>query len=43
MWDDARTKNIVAHFEHKLQNVGIELEPGVYKKGEEGIQALRQL
>ncbi|KAI0793771.1 glycerol kinase [Fomes fomentarius] len=43
VWDDARTKNTVAHFEHKLKDVGIELEPGVYKKGEEGIQALRQL
>lgn len=43
VWDDARTKNTVAHFEAKLQNVGIEVHQGSFKKGEEGIEALRQL
>ena len=43
VWDDARTKNTVAHFEHKLKSVGIEAEPGVFKKGDEGVEALRQL
>ena len=43
VWDDSRTKNTVAHFEHKLQTVGIESAPGVFKKGEEGVEALRQL
>ncbi|KAI0333931.1 glycerol kinase [Cubamyces sp. BRFM 1775] len=43
VWDDSRTKNTVAHFEHKLQTTGIELAQGEFKKGEEGIQALRKL
>ncbi|KAI0369831.1 glycerol kinase [Pilatotrama ljubarskyi] len=43
VWDDSRTKNTVAHFEHKLQSVGIEVAPGQFKKGEEGIHALREL
>lgn len=43
VWDDARTKGTVAHFEHKLRVEGIEVEPGVFKKGEEGIKALREL
>ncbi|KAI0782676.1 glycerol kinase [Abortiporus biennis] len=42
VWDDGRTKNTVAHFEHKLQQEGIEIE-GSFKKGEEGVKALRQL
>ncbi|TFK85720.1 glycerol kinase [Polyporus arcularius HHB13444] len=43
VWDDARTKNTVAHFDHKLQTVGIEVKPGQFKKGKEGVEALRQL
>lgn len=43
VWDDSRTKNTVAHFEHKLQTAGIEVAPGEFKKEEEGIQALRKL
>ncbi|PIL25251.1 hypothetical protein GSI_13140 [Ganoderma sinense ZZ0214-1] len=43
VWDDARTKNTVAHFEAKLQNVGIEVKPGEFKKGKEGVEALRQI
>ncbi|KAI0675939.1 glycerol kinase [Trametes maxima] len=43
VWDDSRTKNTVAHFEHKLQTVGIEVAPGEFKKGDAGVQALRQL
>ena len=27
VWDDARTKNTVAHFDHKLETVGIEVQP----------------
>ncbi|OSD04688.1 glycerol kinase [Trametes coccinea BRFM310] len=43
VWDDSRTKNTVAHFEHKLQTVGIEVAPGQFKKGDEGVKALREL
>ena len=43
VWDDARTKGTVAHFEHKLRVEGIEVDPGVFKKGEEGISALKTL
>ncbi|TBU30489.1 glycerol kinase [Dichomitus squalens] len=43
VWDDARTKNTVAHFEVKLKTVGIEVKPGEFKKGDEGIDALRKL
>lgn len=43
VWDDSRTKNTVAHFEHKLENIGIEVQPGTFKKGKEGVQALKEL
>ena len=43
VWTDSRTKNTVAHYEHKLQTVGIEVTPGVWKKDEEGTAALRDM
>jgi glycerol kinase len=43
VWDDSRTKNTVAYFEQKLKNIGIEVHPGVFKKGIAGIKALREL
>ncbi|GBE86240.1 Glycerol kinase [Sparassis crispa] len=43
VWDDSRTKNSVVHFEHKLATVGLEVKPGVFKKGEEGVQALKEI
>jgi glycerol kinase len=43
VWTDSRTKNVVAHYENKLETVGIEVEPGVFKKGKEGVEALRAL
>ncbi|KZS94632.1 glycerol kinase [Sistotremastrum niveocremeum HHB9708] len=43
VWDDSRTKHTVAIFEHKLRDVGIETPSGEIKKGEEGIDALREL
>ena len=43
VWDDSRTKNTVAHFDHKLETVGIEVQPGQFKKGKEGVEALRQM
>ena len=39
VWDDSRTKNTVAHFEHKLQSAGIELAPGTVKKGADKLSA----
>jgi glycerol kinase len=33
VWTDSRTKNLVAHFEHKLKSVGIETKPGEFSKG----------
>jgi glycerol kinase len=43
VWDDARTKNTVAHFDSTLANTGIELADGSVKKGAEGVSALREL
>lgn len=43
VWTDSRTKNVVTHFEHKLEQVGIQVSPGVWKKGQEGIDVLRDI
>ncbi|TFK74961.1 glycerol kinase [Pluteus cervinus] len=43
VWDDARTKNTVVHYEQKLKDVGIEVQPGIFSKGEEGVEALRRI
>ena len=43
VWDDSRTKGNVIHFSHKLRDVGIEIEPGVFKKGDDGIQTLVEM
>ncbi|KAF8889329.1 glycerol kinase [Infundibulicybe gibba] len=43
VWDDSRTKNTVAHFEQKLKDTGIEVKPGEWKKGKDGIEALREI
>jgi glycerol kinase len=43
VWDDGRTKNVVAHYEHKLKEEGIQLEDGSVRKGEDGVKALREL
>ncbi|KAK0189082.1 glycerol kinase [Armillaria mellea] len=42
VWDDSRTKNVVTHFQQKLETVGLQVEPGVWKKREEGVETLRQ-
>lgn len=42
VWDDSRTKNVVAHYEHKLATTGLELD-GSFRKGDEGIKALRKV
>ncbi|THH14755.1 hypothetical protein EW146_g5618 [Bondarzewia mesenterica] len=43
VWDDSRTKNLVAHYQNVLETKGLEVEPGVFVRGEEGIRALREL
>ncbi|KAJ7631315.1 glycerol kinase [Mycena polygramma] len=43
VWTDSRTKNTVAHYEHKLAETGIEVSPGEWKKGEDGVEALRNI
>ncbi|KAH7922318.1 glycerol kinase [Leucogyrophana mollusca] len=43
VWTDSRTKNTVAHFEHVLSTTGIEVEDGQFKKGAEGVEALRDI
>ncbi|KAL5512980.1 GUT1 [Sanghuangporus vaninii] len=43
VWDDARTKGTVAHFQHKLRVEGLEVKPGDLRKGNAGIAALREL
>ncbi|KAJ8590151.1 glycerol kinase [Rhizopogon salebrosus TDB-379] len=43
VWTDSRTKNIVAHFEHVLASIGLEVELGQFKKGDEGVEALRDI
>ncbi|KAH9933511.1 glycerol kinase [Fomitopsis serialis] len=43
VWTDSRTKNTVAHFANKLSYVGLEVAPGIRKKGKEGEKALKDL
>ncbi|KAJ7070304.1 glycerol kinase [Mycena belliarum] len=43
VWTDSRTKNTVAHFEAKLVETGIEVSPGEWKKGADGVEALRNI
>ncbi|EJD07328.1 glycerol kinase [Fomitiporia mediterranea MF3/22] len=43
VWDDARTKGTVAHFQHKLRVDGLEVAPGDFRKGDAGVAALREL
>ena len=43
VWADSRTKNTVAHFEQKLKTTGIQTSPGVWEKGQAGIDAVRSM
>ncbi|KAF8551350.1 glycerol kinase [Imleria badia] len=43
VWTDSRTKNIVAHYEQVLADTGLEVASGQFKKGEEGVNALRDI
>ena len=42
VWDDGRTGGVVAHYEKKLQEVGIEVDGRIYK-GQEGKDALAKM
>lgn len=42
MWDDARTHDLVAYFEKKLREEGLEFG-GVHKKGDDAVTALKNL
>ncbi|KAL4065992.1 hypothetical protein V8B97DRAFT_1865112 [Scleroderma yunnanense] len=43
VWCDSRTKNIVTHFEKVLTEIGIEFEHGQFRKGSDGVNALREI
>ena len=43
MWDDARTKNLVAFNQQKLKNFGIEVSSGHFKSGAAGEALLKEL
>ena len=43
VWKDSRTKHTVAHFEQVLEEIGLEVEPGINKRGLEGLDTLRTL
>ncbi|KAH7885872.1 hypothetical protein F5I97DRAFT_1809204 [Phlebopus sp. FC_14] len=43
VWTDSRTKNTVAHFENVLSQVGLEVECGRLEKGDQGVEALRDI
>ncbi|KAH0836528.1 hypothetical protein J3R83DRAFT_8167 [Lanmaoa asiatica] len=43
VWTDSRTKNTVAHYENVLRDTGLEVATGQFKKGEEGIDTLRDI
>jgi glycerol kinase len=43
VWTDSRTKNLVAHFEHKLKTTGIETQKRQFANGKQGVKALKQM
>ncbi|KAJ7048137.1 FGGY family of carbohydrate kinase [Mycena amicta] len=43
VWTDSRTKNVVAHFEHKLAETGIEVSPDEWKDGPDALREITRL
>ncbi|KAG6813866.1 hypothetical protein H0H92_006273 [Tricholoma furcatifolium] len=43
VWVDSRTKHTVAHHEQKLETTGIQVKPGEWVKGADGVEALRKI
>jgi glycerol kinase len=42
VWDDSRTRGVVAHYTHLLKTQGIEVNAQVHS-GADGVQALKEL
>lgn len=42
VWDDSRTRGVVAHYTRILKTEGIEID-GRLRRGEDGAQALKEL
>ncbi|KAF8523603.1 hypothetical protein JB92DRAFT_2883279 [Gautieria morchelliformis] len=43
VWTDNRTKGVVAHFQQKLDEVGIEVQAGVFKRGKDALSEISGL
>lgn len=43
VWADSRTKHTIAQVENILETTGIEVEPGVFRRGQDGADAIREL
>ena len=42
VWDDSRTRGVVAHYEHLLKTQGLNVN-GQVRRGEDGTQGLKEL
>jgi glycerol kinase len=42
VWDDSRTRGVVAHYEHLLKTQGIEVN-GQLRSGTDGAEGLKEL
>lgn len=38
VWTDNRTKGVVAHFQQRLDEEGIEVQPGIFRKGKDALR-----
>ncbi|KAL1711974.1 hypothetical protein EV715DRAFT_278264 [Schizophyllum commune] len=43
VWTDSRTRNTATHYERLMDSVGIESSPGVFRKGDDGREYLKEL
>ena len=43
VWTDSRTRNTATHYERLMDSVGIEESPGVFRKGDDGREYLKEL
>lgn len=42
VWADSRTKHTIGQVENILETTGIEVEPGVFRRGQDGVDAIRE-
>ena len=42
VWDDSRTRGVVAHYEHLLKTQGIKVN-GQVRSGADGVESLKEL